>query len=371
MKHLLLVGAGHAHVEVLRAFGRRPVPGMRLTVLTREARSPYSGMLPGVIAGIYDRADAEIDIAPLARFAGAELILDEACGFDPQLRQVMRLGGAPIGYDLVSLDIGSRPNTAGIAGAAEFAVPVKPIDRFYERFADVQARVVSGNSSRIVLVGGGAGGVELLLAVAARLRRDAPGRYLHFTLVTGVSGLLPGFPKGFRIRISRVMATRNIRIESGLRVTRVEQDGVILSDGRRIEACEILWTTEASPAAWLAENGLDCDAHGFLKVDTTLRAPGRDDIFAAGDMVKLLPTSVPHSGVYAVRAGPILAANLRTALSAETPRPWRPQRHALVILGTADGSAIATRGGLTLSGRWAWRLKNAIDRRFMQRFRCE
>lgn len=366
MKEVLLVGAGHAHVAVLRAFGVRPVEGVRLTLLTREAATPYSGMLPGVVAGHYGRDAAHLDAARLARFAGARFCHDEAVGIDLAGRQVLCAGQAPVPFDVLSLDIGSRPNTAGTPGAAEHAIAVKPIDGFLRRFEEVLARVRAGRSRRIVLVGGGAGGVELLLSVEARLRREAPEPdALAFTLVTGAPDLLPEFPPRFRARFRAIMSARGIEVRAGARATLVQPGAVRLDGGALVAADEVFWTAEARPADWLAGTGLPLEA-GFVSVDATLRAA--DGVFAAGDTIAFRPRPIPRSGVYAVRAGPVLAHNIRALLAGGRLRRFRPQRHAMAIVSTGGRHAVLTRNGVTLEGAWAWRLKDWIDRRWIAAF---
>ena len=367
-KDLVLVGAGHAHVAVLRQFGMRPSPGVRITLITREVDTPYSGMLPGLVAGRYAFDEAHIDAGPLARFANARLYQSEAVGLDLAARTVLCRDRPPVPFDLLSLDTGSRPNTGSTPGAAEHAIPVKPIDGFLPRFEQLRARVAEGRSRHVLLVGGGAGGVELLLSVVHRLRQDAPDRAPVFTLVTGSADILPAFPRRFRSRFRAILRQRGVALRLGARVRAVERGGVVLDGGERIAADEVLWTTEAAPAAWLAETGLPLDAAGFLRVDARLRAGGRTDVFAAGDMVTFDPAPVARSGVYAVRAGPVLAANLRAALTGGRLKRYRPQRDALYIVTTGEPSAILTRNGFTAGGDWAWRLKDRIDRRFMARF---
>ncbi len=364
VKDVLLVGAGHAHVAVLRRFGMRPLPGVRLTLLTREVDTPYSGMLPGVVAGHYGFDDAHIDTGRLARFAGARLYQDEAAGIDLAARRVLCRNRPPVAFDLVSLDIGSRPNTGSVPGATAHAIPVKPIDGFLARFEGVRERVRTGQSRHILLVGGGAGGVELLLSVEHRLRQEAADT--RFTLVTGSSDILPRFPPAFRARFRAVLARRGITVQAGVRVAAVEPGAVLLASGARLAADEVLWTTEAAPAAWLAATGLPLDAEGFLSVDATLRAT--EGVFAAGDMIAFRPGGLPRSGVYAVRAGPVLADNIRATLTGGRLRRYRPQASALAIVSTGGDHAILTRNGVVLEGRWAWRLKDRIDRRFMARF---
>jgi selenide, water dikinase len=374
LKDVVLVGAGHAHVAVLRMFGMTPLPGVRFTLITREVHSPYSGMLPGLIAGHYSFDQAHIDTAPLARFAGARLYQDESIGLDLANRRVICRNRPPVPYDLVSLDIGSIPNTARVSGADENAIPVKPIDGFLARFLAMKERVLARKrGSRIAVVGAGAGGVELMLSVAYRLRREArdaglQGKDLNFVLVSAGADVLPTFPAGFRTELREILNQRGISVITGAAVTQVEARRLVLDDGRSVEADEVLWTTKAKPASWLGESGLSLDQEGFVKVAPTLRAVGRDDVFAAGDVISFAQRELPKSGVYAVRAGPVLAENIRRVLTGRRPQPFRPQREAMYLVSTGDTYAVGTRNGLVFKGAWVWRWKDWIDRRFMRRF---
>src|SRR5436190_6419707 len=374
VKDVVLIGAGHAHVAVLRRFGMAPLPGARFTVITREVHTPYSGMLPGLIAGHYQFDDAHIDTGPLARFAGARLYQDEAVGLDLINRRVICRHRPLVPYDLLSINIGSTPNTAQIAGASEHAIPVKPIDGFIGRFAAMQERLIARKGrARIAVVGAGAGGVELVLSVAHRLRRDLaiggldPGG-ISFLLVTDADDILPTFPPAFRTPFLDILAARGIKVVADAAVREVEPGRLLLADGAPLEADEILWTTQARPAAWLAETGLALERRGFLKVEPTLRASGREDVFAAGDVIAFPSRELPKSGVYAVRAGPVLAENIRRSLMGRPLRPFRPQREAMYLVSTGDPYAVGTRNGLVFKGAWVWRWKDWIDRRFMRRF---
>jgi selenide,water dikinase len=225
----------------------------------------------------------------------------------------------------------------------------------------------------VALVGAGAGGVELLLAVEHRLRQavaragfDASG--LSFVLVSDVPDILPSFPAAFRARFHAVLAARGIAVITGAPVTRVEAGRLILAGYGPLAADEILWTTQAAPARWLAKAGLPLDARGFLRVDQTLRVVGRDDVFAAGDTIAFSGRELPKSGVYAVRAGPALAENIRRTLTGRSLRRFRPQREALYLISTGGRRAVGTRNGLVVEGDWVWRWKDWIDRRFMRKF---
>jgi selenide,water dikinase len=374
IKDVVLVGAGHAHVTVLRMFGMKPIPGVRFTLISRELHTPYSGMLPGLIAGHYGFDDAHIDTGPLARLAGARLYQDEVIGLDRAGRRVICRDRPPVPYDLLSLNIGSTPNTADIPGATEHAIPVKPIDGFLSRFEALRHRVLERQGRcRIVLVGAGAGGVELLLSVERRLRRDVAQAGLEtaglsFALVSGAADILPRFPAAFRARFHAILAARGIAVLAGAPVRRVEPGRLILDGRPPVEADEILWTTQAAPAGWLARTGLPLDGDGFLQVDDTLRVVGHDDLFAAGDTISFCARALPKSGVYAVRAGPALADNIRRTLTGRAVRPFRPQRDALYLVSTGERYAVGTRNGLAFEGAWVWRWKDWIDRRFMRKF---
>jgi selenide,water dikinase len=374
LKDVVLIGAGHAHVAVLRMFGMVPLPGVRFTLITREVHSPYSGMLPGLIAGHYQFDDAHIDTGPLARFAGARLYQDEVVGLDLANRSVICRHRPAVAYDVLSINIGSTPNTTEIPGASEHAIAVKPIDGFLGRFMAMKERVIRRKGhARIAVVGAGAGGVELVLAVAHRLRREIASAGfestgLRFVLVTDAADILPTFPQAFRAAFRRALAARGIAVVAGAAVTRVGVGHLFLDAHAPVEADEILWTTQARPAPWLASTALALDQRGFLKVEPTLRATGCDGVFAAGDVIAFPSRELPKSGVFAVRAGPVLADNIRRSLTGRSLRPFRPQRHAMYLVSTGDAYAIGTRNGVVFKGAWVWRWKDRIDRRFMRKF---
>jgi len=363
---LVLVGGGHAHVHVLKRFGMRPAPGVRLTLITRDIETPYSGMLPGYVAGLYSFAECHIDLLRLARFAGARLIHDEAIGLDRTGRQMLCDAHPPIRYDLLSLDIGSTPRLGDVPGAAEHTVSVKPIDQFGERWEALLERARDLGHLRLALVGGGAGGVELALSAQHRLAEllKAPP---EVTLVTR-EGLLPSHNKRVRQRFARLLAERGIRVVANNPIVRVEPGRLIAADGAEIGFDEALWVTEAAGAPWLAETGLPLDQRGFVVIDATYQTPVDPAVFAAGDIATMPAHPREKAGVYAVRAGPPLADNLRRALAGQKPRRAVPQRQALALIGTGDGHAVASRGPFAAYGRSLWRLKDWIDRRWMRRY---
>lgn len=373
-RDLVLVGGGHAHVLVLKRFGMRPMAGVRLTLVARDVETPYSGMLPGFIAGHYGFEECHIDLRRLARFANARLLHAEAIGIDRAARRVLFADRPPVPYDLLSLDIGSTPRMEDCPGAAEHAIPVKPIDRFAGRWSALMERVLRSEAPRrIAVVGGGAGGVELVLAAHHRLHallrqagRD-PAR-LGFVLVTK-EALLPSHNEGARRRLAAALAARGIELHAHREVTAVSAEGLTLAGGETVPATEVLWVTQAGAAPWLAETGLALDAGGFVKVRPTLQSQNDDAVFAAGDVAHVIGHERPKAGVFAVRQGPPLEANLRRVLVGRAPRPFVPQRRFLSLIGTGDRRAVASRGNWAAQGRALWWLKEWIDRRWMRKYR--
>ena len=356
---LLLLGGGHAHVQVLRAFGMRPQPGVRLTVVASEPHSPYSGMLPGFLAGCYDWDELHIDVARLASFAGARFIAGEATGLDLAANRVLFHERPPLRFDGISINTGGVP---GREFASDFVTPVKPIGRFLPAWA---RRIAENPPEHLTVVGAGAGGVELALAIAGRYPR------LRVALVERAPAPLPGFPVGVRRRAQAALRARSVEVLTGFVVAQAEHGRVRGEDRRVLTTDHVLWTTGVEAPAWLARAGLATDAGGFARVEATLRSISHAAVFAAGDVAAVDRGgggALPKAGVYAVRQGPVLAANLRSLATGARLRRYRPQRRALAILGLGDGRAIACRGRWHASGGGVWRWKQHLDRRFMKRF---
>lgn len=368
---LVLVGGGHAHIEVLRRFGMRPEPGLRISLVSRDTLTPYSGMLPGLVAGHYDIDATHIDLAPLAAFAGARLFHDEVTGLDLAAKHVLCANRPPLAYDWLSIDTGSAPQ-AMVPGALEHAVPVKPVSRFHDHWEALVARVKASRARcRIGVVGGGAGGTELLMAAHARLHAEIENaaERLSFHLVTSGDDILPTHNARVRRLYGVALDEAGIEVRAGFEVAEVLADAVLDTGGERIPLDEILWVTQASAPEWPAAAGLATSPAGFIRVDATLRSVSCPEVFAAGDIADVDPYPRPKSGVFAVRQGPPLADNLRRAARGETLRDFVPQRRFLSLITTGRRHAIASRGAFAAAGGWVWRWKDFIDQRFMRRYR--
>lgn len=362
----MLIGGGHSHVAVLRAFGMKPMPDTRLTLICRVVHTPYSGMLPGLIAGHYRFHEAHIDLEPLARFAQARFVHDAVVGLDIEGKMVRCADGTAIPYDLLSINIGSAPATHDVPGAAEYAVPVKPISRFLSHWEQLSARLAQEDKpSRIAVVGGGAGGVELLLALQHHLSQTPMRDRLHFHLVTEEPELLSAYLPQIRTTFRRVFEKRGIELHLNHRVSKVTANSLQCENGTTLDFEEILWVTSAGAAQWPGDAGLAVDGRGFIKVGETLQALSHPNIFAVGDIAAMVDHPRPKAGVFAVKQGPALAENLRRHLQGTQLARHIPQSNYLSLISTGDRYAIGSRGNWTMQGRLMWYLKDWIDRRFI------
>ena len=369
MKRLVLIGGGHAHVEVLRRFGIHPLPDTELVLVSPQTHTPYSGMLPGWIAGHYSRAQCHIDLARLCGKVNARLVLSRSIGVNPDARLVFCYNGENLDYDLASVDTGGLSPAFDTPGALTHALSVKPIEDFVARWEELCQSAARGRvPNRVAMVGAGAAGVEVLLAMHYRLEQLAPGNAVHYVLVSDSAEFLPTHNASARQHIGEILRRRGIKPELGRKVERVDQGVLRCRDGGLIHADLIVWATGASAPWWPRAVGLATDEHGFILVNEQLQSVSHPTLFAAGDIATVHHRPRPKSGVYAVRAGPPLAENLRRALYSHPLTRWKPQAQSLALISTGGRHAVASRGRFALQGDWVWRWKDWLDRGFMRRY---
>jgi selenide, water dikinase len=370
---IVLVGGGHAHVHVLTNLAMRPLPNMRITLISRDLATPYSGMLPGVIAGLYSADQAHIDLTRLTAATGVRLIHGEANGLDRVNKRVLLAGQPPVDYDLVSFDVGIAPSLTPIAGAAEHAIAVKPIGSFLKKVDDLIERCRRRDGPRrIVSIGGGAGGVELLLSLHTRLLAEARSARIDadafsFTLVSD-GEILATHNRRVRDTFRRAFAARGMAMREHAHARAVTTDAVTVGHSERLAADAVLVTTDAAAPAWFRGTGLALDGKGFLAVGPTLQSTNDADVFAAGDCAALIASPREKAGVYAVRAGPPLADNLLRRARRVEPEAWYPQRRHLALISTGERYAVASRGAFKAEGAGVWAVKDWIDRRWIRMY---
>lgn len=376
VKDLVLIGGGHSHGIVLKLWGMNPAPGVRLTLISEVSHTPYSGMLPGYIAGFYNYDQCHIDLRTLGQFAQAQVFIDRVIGLDLEKKRVICATRPPVAFDLLSLNIGSTPATEGVPGAAEFAIPVKPVPLFLQSWQALLERVPSLSQVTIALVGGGAGGVELALNMQTRLQQFRPDVKIKIHLIHKHLELLATHNRQVRRRLTQRLIHQGIQLHLGetIREIKAVPDVSIpqfivhsLSDFS-LQCDQVFWVTHASAPQWIRETGLATTADGFMQVNPYLQSVSHPDVFAAGDIATVIDFPRPKAGVFAVRQGKPLADNLRRRLQNQPLQAYKPQEQFLSLISTGDGQAIASRGQLAGESRWFWRWKDHIDRQFMAKF---
>jgi pyridine nucleotide-disulfide oxidoreductase family protein len=363
LKKLVLVGAGHSHALVLREFALAPPVGVEVTVVSPHALAPYSGMVPGWLAGHYAFDDIVVDFPRLCSAAGARWVEGEVGRLDPVRRRLRLAGGDELAYDALSLNVGSTLRPPATSHA--LTLPLRPLAELRGRYDALLARLAADASDRalrVTSVGGGAAGFEALLGVLARLRATL-GRPVHGSWVSRGTRLLPGVSAPARRAALRALQRADVTLQFGTAWCAAMDQG---SD-------VVLWATGAEAHDWQRDparrGALAVDDQGFVRIDEQLRCVSHPQVFAVGDCARWAGAALPKAGVYAVRMGPVLANNLRAALGAPAmAQPFRPQHRFLALLATGDGRAIASRGPFGAQGRWAWRWKDRIDRRFLAQF---
>lgn len=362
-RDLVLVGGGHSHALVLRKWGMNPLPGARLTVIDPNPTAPYTGMLPGHIAGHYSREALEIDLVRLARFAGARLILSHATGIDRTARLIHVDGREPVAYDTASIDIGitARMN---ILGFADHAVGAKPLDNYAQAWRDFVGEVKSGSIPPMVsVIGGGVAGCELAMAMAFGLRNIGVAPNVK---VIEAGPQISGVNTRARTKLNQKMVALGVRYIPNAQVERITQTHVHLDGQPPVATSFCVGAAGAFPHAWIAQTDLP-QHNGFIVIDPDLRVNGDPHLFAVGDCAHMPFAPRPKAGVFAVRAAPVLYDNLRATLSGGALRPFRPQKSYLKLISLGGKSAMAEKFGIALAAPLLWRWKDRIDRAFMNK----
>lgn len=327
----MLAGGGHSHALVLKQWAMRPHrrPARSILLVNRSSTTLYSGMVPGLIAGLYERDELAIDLRALAERAGVSFARAEITGVNP-FEKLLHLEGRPsMHYSFLSLDVGaiSRTSAAGVA--------IKPLEPALEYLAKQSA----DDDRPFRVIGAGPAGVEVVLA----LRKRWPQRRLQ---LQERDGQLTG-------AIARMLC----------------RSGIELVNNTSWEGPSLLCTGSRGPE-WLRKSGLPVDGDGRIRTDSCLRVKGLEGIFASGDCAFIEDAKRPPSGVWAVRAAKPLSDNLEAACRMETLRSWRPQKHALQLIGNYEGKAWARRRSwYSPETTHLWKLKKQIDRRFIRKFK--
>lgn len=360
-QHIVLIGGGHTHALVLAALRDDPIAGARITLINPGPTAPYSGMLPGFVAGHYTQTQLEIDLVALAASAGATLVQDRVVGANPSARHVTLASGATMPFDVVSFDVGITTEMPKLPGFSEYGVPAKPLSSFATRWLAFRD---GAQPADIAVIGGGVAGAELSMAMGHALRARKRDARVH---LIDRSEILGEVPDRVRAGLRRALMRNGIQIHEHATIASVGPDALTLGNGRRIVSSFTVGAAGASPHEWIGHCGL-ATHKGFIAVDPMLRAQGHEAIFAVGDCAHMVETPRPKAGVYAVRQAPILTANLRSCITHTPLDKYAPQSDYLKLISLGRKSALGVYWGMPFQGALIWRLKDWIDRRFMAQF---
>jgi len=367
---LVLIGGGHAHAIALKQWGLNPLPEVDLTLISDVEQTPYSGMLPGHVAGFYNYDETHIDLRSLAQFAGAEFNGDRAIAIDPEHNQITCASGQ-FKFDYLSLDIGSIPQSLTVPGAKAYAVPAKPVPDFLDAWYKLKQLAASNPEQPLsmAIVGGGAGGVELALNMQTCLKEILKGKNppeIH--LIHRGRQLLSGHNDWVSKNLTKIIRQRGVKLHLQQDVREVFADQLICQSGLEIKASHVFWVTQATAPSWIKESGLKTDDQGFILVADTLQSISHPNIFAAGDIATMVNYQRPKAGVFAVRQGQPLFNNWQNILTQQPLQEYIPQDKYLALIGTGDFKAIASWGSFGWHSTLCWWLKDYIDRKFMNQF---
>ena len=362
---LVLVGGGHANIQVLKSFGMRPIAGLRISLISDVINAPYSGMLPGFVAGEYNHDEMHINLIRLANFANARFIRSKITSIDNINRRIHFEGRPEISYDLISVNTGITPDFGDIKGAREHCIAVKPISHFLSYLPQVDTTVTSPTDT-IAIIGSGAAGIELAFAFRARFNKKNVSPKI--IIIGATDRFFPNLPKKCHISICEQCKQADIEVRLGDPVVEVSDKVVTLNSGFKLAAEQTFLVTGAKPSEWLKYSSLNLTSDGYIEVNSTYQSISDKRVFAGGDIAKIKNQPRPRSGVFAVRAGPILAENLRLALNGLALKPNKQQSRYLSLIMLSNGRVMATWDRMYIFAKWLWPVKKWIDQKFISNF---
>jgi NADH dehydrogenase FAD-containing subunit len=363
-KHIVLVGAGHAHLLTISECAEYLDAGHRITVVSSGRYHYYSGMGPGLLSGIYRPQEVRFHVSRLARSRGATFIEDEVVSIDPESRLLGLRSGREVAYDVVSFNTGSQVAAGSLADSGDHIFFVKPVENLYQAHCRISAALKQG-TVRVVVIGGGAAGVEI--AGNARQIGTANKGRVEVTLVSR-GEILDGFIPRVRSRVRRKMAASGIEVVENISVKSLRNPVCRLEDDRKIPFDFAFLATGTRPHPLFADSRLATAADHGLLVNEYLQSVQYPEIFGGGDCIHFQPRALKRVGVYAVRQSGILFHNLLAFAAGRPLSIFKPQQDYLLILNMGDGTGLLNKKFLVLDGRLAFKIKDYIDRKFMKHF---
>lgn len=364
MRHLVLAGAGHAHLETIQSIRSFINDGIRVSVIGPARYHYYSGMGPGMLGGFYQPEAIRFAVKDKVEAQGGVFFQDSVTGIDPQRSEVFLQSGKTLPYDLISFNTGSSIHLPPIR-ESQHVYPVKPIEGLAQAKTDIDS--FAGKQCVVVaVVGGGPAGVEIAGNVAHLLKKSKYPSQIH---LYGGSRLLAGFPPFIRKKSCKILENHGVSIHQGAHLNKVEGNILHFEDGTNEYADCIIICTGVHPGSFFKASGLPTGDDGGLLVNKSLQSINYPNIFGGGDCISFEPYALAKVGVYAVRENPVLLYNLRAFLQNERLREFDPGGDYLLIFNLGSGKGVLHKKWFHFSGRLAFRVKDFIDSKFMKKFR--
>lgn len=369
-QHAILIGGGHSHVCVIKMWLQKRPASLRLTLISPSRYTPYSGMLPGLVAGHYHFNECHIDVASLCESAGIPFIKANVTGLNADQQIISLDNNTTLRYDMCSIDIGSKPDQQR-PGFDAFAIAVKPITDFFSHWQTLQAELLQHKQrnkkmpTKIAMIGGGAGSIELISAMQFWAQEHDCETDFH--LICRNATLLDSAPWALQKKIIAALQQRKITVHLNNECLSIDACRIHTSQ-QTIGYDYAYYCTHAAAASWLKDSALDLNEKGFIEVNSALQSTSHSNVFAVGDIAHMIHSPCPKAGVYAVKMSPTLYQNLTLRGRGLALKNFTPQKHFLSLLSLGDQYAVGYRARITFSGRWAWRWKNRIDKNFMRSF---
>ncbi len=365
VKKIVLLGGGHAHLLILSNLRRFRELGCRVSVVQPSPYHYYSGMGPGLLAGMYKPTEIRFFTQKIVQKQDCEFFTDKAETIDPIKRIVELKSGRILKYDFLSCNVGSFVPMEIVNPGAKDVFTVKPIASLLQARERVRELLFQGNPNLAVL-GGGPAALEMAAALRA-LSRERTFTPARITVFTG-HRFLSRFGERLRKMGGQTMRSLDIEIVEGAYVKKVDTRKIVLDNGKVYEPDLCMVALGVRPSSLFQTSGLPTGPDQGLLVNKYLQSVAYPEIFGGGDCIYFQPQTLDKVGVQAVRQNPVLLDNLMAMVKNIQLRPFRPRSRYMLIFNTGDQKGILVRGKLVLRGKWVFKLKDRIDRNFMQRF---
>ncbi len=357
---LVLIGGGHSHIMLMMELTKKPIQGNRITLISNEIDTPYSGMIPGFIEGIYTWRETHIDLYKLCFKLDIRFINSEVLEISGTNKEIILKNRPKIKFDVLSINTGIQSNNKTIKGALKYSIPVKPISKLSNNFLN---QIKKNNN--IAFIGGGPASVELALGLQKRFKNSKSN--LKISIITGKNGLLSSFPQKTIKVAKQTLQNSKINVIEKVEVIEVQKDKLILSDKTKLKIEKSILSTNAMAPEWIKKSDIILNPNNFIIVNNKFQT-NYDYVFAAGDVIDFNNQNLGKSGVFAVKSGKPLAKSIRGFIQKKVAVPYKFYKNYLSIIGLSNGLAIATKYHFTFTSKLSFMLKKLIDQNFVKKF---